>query len=875
MAAASRSTSGWALLLLVALWQQRAAGAGVFQLQLQEFANQGGVLASGRQCDPGCRTFFRVCLKHFQTVLSPGPCTFGSVSTPVLGTNSFTVRDDSSGGGRNPLQLPFNFTWPGTFSLIIEAWHAPGTDLRPEALPPDALISKIVIQSSLAVGQNWLQDEQASSLTRLRYSYRVICSDNYYGDNCSRLCKNRNDRFGHYVCQPDGSLSCLPGWAGEYCDSPICLSGCHEQNGYCSKPAECLCRPGWQGRLCNECIPHNGCRHGTCSSPWQCICDEGWGGLFCDQDLNYCTHHSPCKNGATCSNSGQRSYTCTCRPGYTGVDCELELSKCGSNPCRNGGSCKDQKDGYHCLCPPDYYGLHCEHNSLTCADSPCFNGGSCRERSQGNSYACECPPFFTGSNCEKKVDRCTSNPCANGGQCLNRGPSRTCRCRPGFTGAHCELHISDCARSPCAHGGTCHDLENGIACTCPTGFSGRRCEVRTASDACASGPCLNGATCYPSLSLDSFVCNCPYGFVGSRCEFPVGLPPSFPWVAVSLGVGLVVVLVLLAMVAVAVRQLRLRRPDDGSRETMNNLSDFQKDNLIPATQLKNTNQKKELEVACGLDKSNCGKQQNHTLYYNLAPGPLGQGTMPEKYPHSDKTLGEKVPLRLHRDKPGCRISATCSPRDSMYQSVCLISEERNECVIATESGRGLMGRGVAEASTGIHVSKRAFSSGSIVIAGPKSERGGAGDAPGRSRWPSRGRRALPRALGAQSDSAGPERRRKRQLHFLFAAADPAHFPGREAGEGREAPGAPPPLRAPPPPGARTARRRQRAPVAAGLADGIGQSFRELEQWGLRVYLSGAAETETTALWRAGLRVDPSQTYLVSGVPHLAPGTAVT
>lgn len=57
-------------------------------------------------------------------------------------------------------------------------------------------------------------------------------------------------------------------------------------------------------------------------------------------DLNYCTHHSPCKNGATCSNSGQRSYTCTCRPGYTGVDCELKLSKCDSNPCRNGGSCK-------------------------------------------------------------------------------------------------------------------------------------------------------------------------------------------------------------------------------------------------------------------------------------------------------------------------------------------------------------------------------------------------------------------------------------------------------------------------------------------------------------------------------------------------------
>lgn len=43
------------------------------------------------------------------------------------------------------------------------------------------------------------------------------------------------------------------------------------------------------------------------------------------------------------------------------------------------------------------------------------------------------------------------------------------------------------------------------------------------------------------------------------------------------------------------------------------------------------------------------------------------------------------------EKPECRISALCSPRDSIYQSVCLISEERNECVIATEvSSRTLL-----------------------------------------------------------------------------------------------------------------------------------------------------------------------------------------
>lgn len=92
--------------------QQRAAGSGIFQLRLQEFANERGMLASGQPCERGCRTFFRICLKHFQATFSEGPCIFGNVSTPVLGTNSFVVRDKNSGSGRNPLQLPFNFTWP-------------------------------------------------------------------------------------------------------------------------------------------------------------------------------------------------------------------------------------------------------------------------------------------------------------------------------------------------------------------------------------------------------------------------------------------------------------------------------------------------------------------------------------------------------------------------------------------------------------------------------------------------------------------------------------------------------------------------------------------------------------------------------------------
>lgn len=53
--------------------------------------------------------------------------------------------------------------------------------------------------------------------TELRYSYRFICNDNYYGDTCSKICTPRDDRFGHYTCKSDGQIACLPGWKGEYC----------------------------------------------------------------------------------------------------------------------------------------------------------------------------------------------------------------------------------------------------------------------------------------------------------------------------------------------------------------------------------------------------------------------------------------------------------------------------------------------------------------------------------------------------------------------------------------------------------------------------------------------------------------------------------
>lgn len=224
-----------------------------------------------------------------------------------------------------------------------------------------------------------------------------------------------------------------------------------------------------------------------------------------------------------------------------------------------------------------------------------------------------------------------------------------CRCRPGFSGQKCEVNISKCARNPCSNGGSCHDLvtTHDYTCTCLPGFTGRNCEVRT-RDGCASGPCQNGGTCYVGLYMNSFACHCPPAFMGSHCEFSYPLTEvhkPVPWVAISMGVGLVVFLILCCMIAIVIRQMH-RHPEQNS-EAMNNLSEFQKENLIPASQLKNTNKNKDLEMDCVLEKSNY-KPKNHMLDYNLVKDLTTRGIQEDKYHKTEKCIGEKSPFWLHR-----------------------------------------------------------------------------------------------------------------------------------------------------------------------------------------------------------------------------------
>lgn len=107
-------------------------GSGLFELRLKYFKNdygknKNGICCSGQtdpvtnQCIGTCKTRFRVCLKHYQTNIDPSsPCTFGDVMTPIVGENSMNLTALSEiPNFVNPIQFPFDFTWPVSKNLIF------------------------------------------------------------------------------------------------------------------------------------------------------------------------------------------------------------------------------------------------------------------------------------------------------------------------------------------------------------------------------------------------------------------------------------------------------------------------------------------------------------------------------------------------------------------------------------------------------------------------------------------------------------------------------------------------------------------------------------------------------------------------------------
>ncbi|XP_029904924.1 protein crumbs homolog 1 [Myripristis murdjan] len=187
----------------------------------------------------------------------------------------------------------------------------------------------------------------------------------------------------------------------------------------------CSCIQGWGGRHCdfftNTCAS-SPCVHGNCSVnglTYKCACEFGYAGVDCEQQVDVCENHL-CAHGATCLHGPDR-YACLCAENFTGPYCtervedipwyiivrhvrpKLPVSVCGDGirnyTCFNGGNCTDRE--LSCDCPPGFNGLRCEQEVDECKSNPCLNGGYCRNLI--NRFVCVCDMSYAGDLCQTDV----------------------------------------------------------------------------------------------------------------------------------------------------------------------------------------------------------------------------------------------------------------------------------------------------------------------------------------------------------------------------------------------------------------------------------------------------------------------------------------
>uniref|UniRef100_A0A8C8BQA9 Sushi, nidogen and EGF like domains 1 n=1 Tax=Otus sunia TaxID=257818 RepID=A0A8C8BQA9_9STRI len=342
-------------------------------------------------------------------------------------------------------------------------------------------------------------------------SYSCECPRGFLGKHCEkakpRLCSTGPCRNGGTCREADGEYHCTCPYrfTGKHCEigkPDPCASGPCQNGGTCFHyigKYKCDCAPGYAGRHC-EIVPSpcflSPCENGaTCEDlggDYACTCPMGYVGKHCQSEID-CGVPSEVKHAQASFNStkvgslaeyqcelgytlSQHNHPRVCRlPGIWSdpPECD-EIDECRSQPCLNGGRCKDHVAEFLCLCEPGYTGHHCESDVDECQSEPCKNGGTCRDLP--GSFACYCPEGFVGTQCETEVDACESGPCQNGGECKSYGGSYLCMCPEGFFGYHCETASDPCFSSPCGSRGYCLPSNGTHSCTCKVSYTGKSCE---------------------------------------------------------------------------------------------------------------------------------------------------------------------------------------------------------------------------------------------------------------------------------------------------------------------------------------------------------------------------------------------------------------
>ena len=265
----------------------------------------------------------------------------------------------------------------------------------------------------------------ATCITGFQGANCDVCAPNYYPEGtCTKLCVPRNDPTGHFTCNADGDIVCLPGYEGTGNDCVMCIGNFREP--------DCVgCDARFQGANCDMCA-ENYYPSGICTK----FCtprDDSLGHFTCNADGDIVclpSYEDTSTNCVTCIGNFREPDCVSCDARFQGANCDM----CAENYYPSGICTKfctprdDSLGHFTCnadgdiVCLPGYEDT--STNCVTCVGN----------RKEPDCAACDdnfqlptcttCTPKFTGTSCNK----CAGN---------YREPD-CIECDENFTGTNCR-----------------------------------------------------------------------------------------------------------------------------------------------------------------------------------------------------------------------------------------------------------------------------------------------------------------------------------------------------------------------------------------------------------------------------------------------------
>ena len=124
------------------------------------------------------------------------------------------------------LRLRYNIhkTYPqGSIQLAVQAWDQDnGND--PADIIDTFHIDVIMNNTNTPTFSDRMIFTGIYNHGNFELSFRLNCTQNYFGPDCATFCIERDSQLGHYTCGSDGSFVCREGYADPSTNCTRCVS---------------------------------------------------------------------------------------------------------------------------------------------------------------------------------------------------------------------------------------------------------------------------------------------------------------------------------------------------------------------------------------------------------------------------------------------------------------------------------------------------------------------------------------------------------------------------------------------------------------------------------------------------------------------------